>query len=391
MRFKSLLLTASTFTALSLAAATTMAADMDMEFDIDEEFDDCRSDIALNVAGQVNRGVLYAENSEVDDIFFVDNDHSSTRVRFDAIGRIDCDWQVGAQIEVQFESNSSAAIRFEQGGDPGPNNFTERKLEVWFDNRTFGRIWLGQGSMASDGTSEVDLSGTDVVGYASVADMAGGLEFENGVRISSVSDNFDGQSRRDRIRYDSPTIAGFRLSSSYSDRDRWDVALRFAERFGGVQVSTAVAFSDDGANSEAEYRIDGSASILFDFGLNFTVAAGMDENAEDGRDNAVRDPYFVYGKVGWIFDVFDFGSTAVAVDYQMTRNLDAQDDEFESYGAFFVQRIDHVGTEFYAGVRLHELNATPVGLPVAGTNFTATADDSPANVLAVTTGARVKF
>ena len=35
-----------------------------------------------------------------------------------------------------------------------------RKAEVAFANEHFGKLWLGQGSMASDGSAEVDNSGT---------------------------------------------------------------------------------------------------------------------------------------------------------------------------------------------------------------------------------------
>jgi len=355
MRVKTLLL-ATTIAGVSLAWANTSAHAVDL----DPEIDDCRSDIALKVSGQVNRAILYGDNGVVEDIFLVDNDNSSTRVRFRAVGRIDCEWKIGAQIEVQFESNSTAAIRFEQGSSAGPNNFTERKLEWWVDSETFGRVWLGQGDMASNGTSEVDLSKTSVVAFSSIEDFAGGLEFENGVRIRTASDNFDGQSRRDRVRYDTPTIAGFRLSTSYSDRDRWDVALRFANSFGDLKVAAAIGYSEDGANSEEDYRVSGSVSVLHTpTGLNATFAAAQADDVEGGRNGPVdrRDPYMLYGKLGLITDIFDFGHTAFAVDYQMVSDLDTSGDDFHSYGGFVVQKIDHVGTEFYAGVRMHELNA----------------------------------
>ena len=126
-------------------------------------------------------------------------------------------------------------------------------------------------------------------------------------------------------------------------------------------------------------------------GLNFTVAAGMRENETGGR-GAATDPFFFYAKVGWIFDLIDLGHTAIAFDFQMTEDVDAQNEDFYAYGAFVVQKIDHVGTELYAGVRVHELDAdAAVGLPVAGTNFAANADPSPDDVFALIVGARVKF
>ena len=44
----------------------------------------------------------------------------------------------------------------------------------------FGTLRLGQGDTASNGTSEVDLSGTDVAAYSSVADVGGSFEFRDG-------------------------------------------------------------------------------------------------------------------------------------------------------------------------------------------------------------------
>ncbi len=66
--------------------------------------------VKLTVSGQVNRGLLYVDNGDQDDLFHVDNDNSSTRVRFVGTGALTEDITVGSQIEVQFESNSTAAM-----------------------------------------------------------------------------------------------------------------------------------------------------------------------------------------------------------------------------------------------------------------------------------------
>ena len=369
----------------SIAAVTSNARAADYE-----PVDECRKDISLKFSGQVNRAVLWADNGEVDDTFFVDNDNSSTRLRAVAGGRINCDLKVGAQIEVQFESNSSAAVRFDQGGDPGPNNFTERKLEVWFDSEMWGRLWLGQGDTASNGTSEVDLSGTSVIAYSAVEDLAGGLEFENGQRIGGSFSNYDGLSRDDRIRYDTPKIAGFQLSTSFTDDNEWDIALRFAQKFEGHKFAAAISYVDGDRDKgfSSDYQMSGSASLLFANGLNFTFAAGMQE--DEGTGAGQRDTYFVYGKAGWIFDVFEWGHTAVAFDITYVENEARTGDESWAYGAFVVQKIDWVGTELYAGVRVYETEHSAAVL-VAGTNFPAIATSDPDAVIAVMSGARVKF
>ncbi len=356
--------------------------------------DECREDIALKISGQVNRAFLYADNGVVDDFFHVDNDNSSTRLRARATGQVDCDFEIGAQIEVQFESNSSADVRFKQSGQASANNFTERKLEIWFDSEAWGTLWLGQGDTASNGTSEVDLSKTGVIGYSGIGDMAGGLEFENGVRIKSVFDNMDGLSRTDRVRYDTPTFAGFQISGSWTDDNEWDVALRFARAFGGHKFAAAASYVDGerGQGFGQDYQISGSASLLFSNGFNLTFAGGMEE--DKGAGAAQRNAHFLYGKAGWIFDIFDWGFTAIAADIAYNANVAARGDEAWSYGGYVVQKIDWVGTELYAGVRLHQLDHGGVVTSApTGVNFlnqlNATSD--PRDTIAFMTGARVKF
>ena len=97
----------------------------------------------LSVSGQVNRGVLFADNGDDSEVFYIDNDNSSTRVRFVGTGQLTDDISVGTQIEVQFESNSTAAISNNQDSPAGPNNFTKRKLELYADSKQLGRLWDG--------------------------------------------------------------------------------------------------------------------------------------------------------------------------------------------------------------------------------------------------------
>ena len=332
--------------------------------------------VKLTVSGQVNRGVLFADNGDDSEFFYVDNDNSSTPVRFVGVGQLTDDISVGTQIEVQFESNSTAAISFNQDSPAGPNNFTERKLELYGDSKRLGRLWVGQGDTASNGTSEVDLSGTSVVAYSGIADMAGGLEFSTdstgaiGPQINAAFSNFDGLSRDDRLRYDTPRFGGFMASASVIDGGSWDVAGRFSGDVSGTKVAGAVAYAD--ANSRQGFeQLNGSVSVLLPMGLNFTAAAGT-RDVKGGGD----DPVFYYGKLGYKFDAIDFGGTAVSIDYTMAEDIDVDGDEFTSYGAFLVQDFDKIGTEFYIGFRNHELDRP-------GENF----DD----VFAVLTGARVKF
>jgi len=329
------------------------------------------SHVKLSLSGQVNRGVLYADDGAETEILHVDNDNSSTRIRFVGSGQYNEDITVGAQIEVQFESNSTANIKIDGSAPGGTDGFTERKLELFFDHARFGRLWLGQGDTASNGTSEVDLSGTGVIGYSGIADLAGGIEFGGfgvGPTIGTVYSNFDGLSRDDRIRYDTPSFGGFKLSASHADSRKSDVAARFSGDIGGgLKVAAAAAYA---INGTVDSQINGSVSVRHSSGFNVTAAAGQ-RDLETGP----QDPFFWYTKVGYVWGG-GIGNTAFAIDYAEAEDVAQVNDEFTAYGAFLVQKIDKISTELYLGVRNHELDRP-------GSNF----DD----IVAVLAGARIKF
>ncbi|MGH1481780.1 MAG: hypothetical protein ACRBM6_24125 [Geminicoccales bacterium] len=340
-------------------------------------------DVSLTVSGQVNRGVLITDDGDDADVFFVDNDNSSTRIRLLGDAKFNDDVSIGSIIEVQFESNSTADVSQDNQRNAGNNNFTERKLEVFADSKAFGRLWLGQGDTASNGSSEVDLSGTGVVGYSGIADLAGGIQFVDGdgnlsgVTIGDAFSNFDGLSRDDRIRYDTPRFSGAKLSASAIADDRWDVALRYSrELFGANEFEAAIAYAD--VDDEFD-QISGSASVKLGSivpGLNFTLAAG----AQDPDDGAEDTGAFIYSKIGYLTKfkgkIGGLGKTGVAIDYYYGDDVDLNGDEADSIGVLAVQNVDRIGTELYAGYRFHSLDRN-------GEDF----DD----INALLVGARVKF
>lgn len=337
-----------------------------------------KAGVKLSVSGQVNRGVLFVDSGDKDDVFHVDNDNSSTRIRFIGTGAFDEDITVGTQIEVQMESNSTASISLDQDSSAGPNTFTERKLELYADSKRFGRLWVGQGDTASNGSSEVDLSGTSVIAYSGIGDMAGGIEFVRsngtlGPSIGTVFTNMDGLSRDDRVRYDTPSFSGFKASASAMEGGAVDAAIRFSGEIAETKVVAAAAWADAGSKDSSNFsQYNGSVSVLLPMGFSVTGAAGTRSLDTPNRD----DPTFYYGKLAYTFHGLDFGATSVAVDYTTVDDADQNGDEFQAYGAFLVQNIDKIGTEIYLGARNHELDRD-------SENF----DD----IFAFLAGARVKF
>ncbi len=320
--------------------------------------------INLELSGQVNRMLSVVNDGEETELFHVDNDNSSTRFRLVGRGNVNKDFSLGSTIEVQMESNSSAEVSQDNERGLGGTSFTERKLEVWLDSKGLGRLTLGQGDTASNGTSEVDLSGTTVVAYSGIADLAGGMQFRDnagalsGITIGDVWSNLDGQSRDDRVRYDTPNMGGAVVSASLIANGGWDVAGRYGIEGDGVRLAAAVAYSEPENGSDVDYRINGSMSILHaDTGFSVTGGSGMD-SLESGN----RDPFFWYVKLGWqLSQLTGLGAVAFSIDFGSADEIEAADDEFITAGAFVVQQIGGYGAEIYSGVRYHDLDRGAAG------------------------------
>ena len=65
--------------------------------------------VKLKISGQVNRAMMFVDDANNNAGFtFVDNDASSTRVRWDASSPVSASTEVGTRLEMEMESNTSA-------------------------------------------------------------------------------------------------------------------------------------------------------------------------------------------------------------------------------------------------------------------------------------------
>jgi hypothetical protein len=329
------------------------------------------------ISGHANRMLMLADDGDKTKLYNVDNNNSSSRLNILASHTPDDgDLTVGAQIEVELESNASDEVS-QLNEDTGAANFRDRIVEVFAKHKRYGTLRLGQGSAASDDTANVDLSGTTVVSTSAISDLAGGLLFFDDdadelsdVNIVDAFNNLDGNSRLDRIRYDTPSFAGFMLSGDISSNQRGSAAVRWERDLAGFSTEAALAWSDPGG--DGDYIVDGSAAGLhLGTGLSLAIAAGTRD--EEGRDNAQN--YFA--KLGWqTTGITEIGRTAFSLDYTRSEDVAQEGDTGDSIGLFGVQYVSAYATELFAGVRWHSLDR----------------DDADfQDIIAGVTGARVKF
>lgn len=308
--------------------------------------------VSLSISGQVNRMMLFGDDGNQARWFNADNDRSSTRVRFKGKAKMDEEWSAGTNIEVQFESNSTADVTIDQENAALDNNsFTERKLELYFESEQFGKLSIGQGDTASNGTAETDLSGTGVISGADYHVLAKEMDFvlsgTNGTSTGDdpgdLFDNFDGLSRDDRLRYDTPSFGGVKLSASWADGDKRDVAVRFGRKYEGMEVAAAASYWDkEPSNQEDGYSLSGS--IKADMGVSLSAAYSEKDFKAENRNSAE----FWWAKVGHQWKVLEAGKSAVSFAYSETEEQDANNSSGAYWELAGVQKIDGLGAEIYA-------------------------------------------
>lgn len=326
--------------------------------------------INVQLYGQVNKALMFANDGEDSDVFFVDNDASSTRIGIKAKTKLEGDLSAGAQFEGEYQTNDSNKVSMTDT-TASSDKFAKRQMKVYVEHKKAGKLTLGHGSVATDSIAEKDLSGTALAGSSHIKINGAGFKFwdntntpgaagsYSGTDVGDVFDHLDG-GRKDMVRYDSPEMAGLTLSASSAEQNYSDIALTYHKKLEPVEIEAGIGYAYEGEGADPRKRMSGSASVLFDFGLNLTVAAGNAEFDDISPLSDRDDAFFSYFKVGYKFNAFSFGSTAVSVDYGQFDDFDAENDEGTVYGLQIVQKVTDLNTEFYLGFRNMSLDRDSV-------------------------------
>ena len=290
-----------------------------------------------------------------------DNSSSNSRIGFYLR-------QPFGQSKFQFHFETGLALRgtsdLSQGTDPNWMDWDRsdiRKIDFSLSGN-YGTFSAGQGSMASDGAAFADLSGTGLAASASVEDLASSFELTttggalSGISIGDAFPTFDG-ARLGRVRYDTVSLNGFTLSTSYGtdilnvgdDDEAYDITVRYGNQFGDVKLDGALAVIwNDNATAADTRDTVASFSAMHSSGFNGAISYG-------DRDTTGN---YGYIKLGYTADLFAIGSTAVSVDYYTGDDLVTTGSESESYGVALVQNIDDANLETYLGYREYSYEDT---------------------------------
>ena len=295
----------------------------------------------FSFSGQISRAISQVDNGIDTDTLHVDNNNSGTRLRLKGQTDLGNGTTAGVYWETQYQDNSSSS---QDINDPdNASAFTSRIREVWFSG-DWGKVYLGQGNGAANGTSEVDFSGTSIADYSG-NNLDDGISFVGTatVKNGSAFSNFDGLSRNDRLRYDLPKFGSVGLAFS-TGQERFESALRYSQKLGdGGKFGLAVGqVTDDIAMFD---QLGISASLMLSSGLNFTVHVG-DKDNDTGRD-----PSGTYLKVGQ-----KFGANNISLSFHSVDDNAALGDEAERVNLSYVHNLAKHGVELFASFQTSSLD-----------------------------------
>jgi len=317
--------------------------------------------VSLKVSGQVNRAVSFVSDGNDKSAFnYVDNDHSSTRVRWDAVANVSDSTEVGTRLEMEMESNTSAGAAL-NGNSPGNgqpvngagnavnrDSFVARHAYVYVKGN-FGTLTTGQQGEATEGLLHSSFN------YAGLA----GINPEDTNGISNAGVNFlsfgDG-GRQDALRYDTPNFGGAKASISTRDNGDVTAAIRYAGQVGGLGVLASLGYEQNpGAGNDP--------ILAGAFGINFGPVALNGSFGEELDDDNNDRFYYALG-LAHKGSYVDMGPTSLGIQYMSNNGSFDGNGNVYSVGLGLVQGVA-AGAEAYAQLTFHGGNEGAVGDAIA--------------------------
>jgi hypothetical protein len=208
--------------------------------------------VSLTVYGLVNESVIYWNDGQERNTYVVSNNTSRTRFGFRGDAKITSDVSAGYLLEIGIRyANSSTRTQTADGAGGNSNSLDIRHSAWYVDSKSLGRVWVGKTSAATDGITEINLANAPLAANNASYLVSGYALRNQGVKASAVTwgnlysqgtPNVGEGDRLNTVRYISPTFAGFIASTSWSEDDRVEAALRYAGEFSGFRVAAGIGY-----------------------------------------------------------------------------------------------------------------------------------------------------
>ena len=163
--------------------------------------------VDVTLSGHVNRALFITDSDSSTKTSVMDNGSSGTRIRVKGTG------------EMMDGGSAGVLLEYSAGGSLGL-----RYADVWFSGG-YGKVSIGQGDQGGEGSV--------YKGAAAVLGTGHG-QATNGVASNYYTSLDGGQSRNERLRYDSPAVGPVSASVSVGNGDQVSAGISLSQDFGGT-------------------------------------------------------------------------------------------------------------------------------------------------------------
>lgn len=327
--------------------------------------------VKLKLYGQIARQFGFVGDGESVTFKQGPNGNTSTRMGIVGSGKVTNDITLKTILEYSVVSgDTGGGSQF--ANQAGSNSFGIRHLDVILSSKKFGSIWMGRGASASDGTSEVDLSG------ASSARLGGTAQYpvqdfilmdknSNAVpqavaTVGRFFNSFDGANRQNRIRYDTPTFFGFTAGTSIIDKHNVDASIKYKGKLAGTQIAGAIGYCHtsgtqsagsgtcfgNGTTIKGIDQLNGSISVKLPIGLGATFSGGTQwQKRTAAGASTKKDPYNLNPTIFYVTKVTELGSTIFDYSFEYCKNCTNAGDKGMAHQVDVIQKVDSVGGDYY--------------------------------------------
>ena len=295
------------------------------------------------------------------------NGGSSTRVRANGSSEL----MDGNTVAIQFE--------YEESG----SGVNLRHANAQFGGQ-FGRITIGQGSEAGDGSAYSDTTGVFGIGH--------GAGTGAGFSLSPFFGSLDAGGRTNMVRYDTPAIGPMSAAVSVGNNDSFSGMLSLSTEFSGTSFGAKAATlqkPDDrstlgasfGATLASGLTVSGAwakadsmsaADEVFDALGNLLgvdpdeVKMVVEEFVGVSFDELLpeTDPSYFQAEIG-----YKFGNTGIAASWYSSEDFVVEGSEGTAIGIGARHTLPKVGAEIYAAVQNYDITPWPDAKSVDETVF----------------------
>ena len=408
--------------------------------------------VSLQITGAVNEALMIWDDGVESDAYVVTNTGYQSRLTLSGTGQVNPDVKAGFVITLGIFGSPSFVV--DQTNDESisnavgaqPDQIFIRESKVYIESERLGRLSIGQQHTAADEITAINVARSVYVDSSAHQVFVGGFQLRDGDALTGFRfGNLMGQdatnppgdaARFDVIRYDSPSIAGFKVSASWGEDDMWDVALRYAGLLGGrFKAAAGIAYGarTDGdfvpgasANGTAGSNINGclfvdqkvdchqigmSGSIM-DMGTGLFIHAAYGINTDENKDEVAASAglgnvddensfFYLHGGIEkkWmpygattlfaVYGQFDTGfSRAVLAPGAAPVIGSFENGEIEMWGLGIVQNFESASLDLYLKYNHYSASADNVTTNLPG--------DSPSDIDfndfdVIYAGARITF